>query len=1631
MKKRLLCVLLSVLLFVGLLPAGALTASADDDVLYELWIDGVQATSRRTHFTGTSDKAVYDYDPALNVLTVKGEDFCQGHEIIRSKIKDLTIRIDGEVTLTTSRGQYPITSTEDLTIEGPGRLNVDGDRIGIYVFSGAKLTVKDIFLYAYGADYGIVAHKSGSKLIIDNAAVKSYGTNGGIRGFGKGINLINGSAIADPAGGSVNNGGIVDAQGNYAKWCLISPVSGVLYDLYVAGVRVTSRNKDRILGDGTASYDPATNTLTLDNFDSTHSYHPLPDIVNGIDGLTVNVKGECALYGRWGGVGSDAIVSSADVTITGEMLYLESGQYGIHLTNGATLTVDDLTRLWQVGQNSVDVIRGEFTGEKLVVTGSSLRLDGSHGAVYGLESVSIEGGVIDVPQNARISGGQVLDESGQLSSALHVSACEYDLWIAGKRVTYGNREDVLKNGAFSYDPDENVLTVKRSFSYDGDSFLVRSAIAGLTVYAEQNATLENSRTSVITVEKDLTITGPGLLHLKSNNWYGISVSEDCTLTVDNARLYTEGGQNGIYAQNHKARLIIRSSSVHARSTDARYGYGAIGGFFGGFTLDNCAILSPAGAFIDTDYGNTPHVSVPGGGFRVVEDLIIDVPQYYDLYVGGVRVTSANAFDVTGDGAFAYDSVANVLTVNGDFSCRTDVAIANCIPGLTLYVNSDVTISSEFSAIRASSDMTITGPGKLSLRSSNAALYVNGGAALTVKNANLDARGKYGIAGNGGETITVEESSLHASGNSGAICGFASAELVKCYVTAPSGAEIRDGALTDGNGTLLLNITIDQTFNLTVAGETVTCANAEDILGNGVFSYDRESNVLTVSGDCEITNNIMIRNGIEGLTVRVAEDSALSAADNVIVTNKDMTITGPGKLTLTSSSTGGILVMGSVTLTLENADVDITAAYNGIIGMTGSPKLVIAVSDLHAVGGSSAVSGFSGGITLDDVSVSIPDGGAVTGGAIADEDGNTALEARVGTLTYDLYIAGRQVTAANKDDVLGDGFVFYDPETNTLTLHHGVKSPDKIAILNHIPGLTVYNRQWNYFFAGQTCVIATDRNMVLTGRSGIEIESGIAAGIVVLGGATLEINNLNLTISGSHGIVGTTGGENLIIRNCSVSTDCTVEAIFGFADVTLFGSTIALPENGRISNGAVVDAVGGVAQNVTIERLSEDESYHVLIAGEWAASYNAWDVLGDGTFEYDRATNTLFVKKSYTHTGVSNLITNFNPGLTICIENSLTLTCEQFAAVSAFADLTITGKGKLTLISEGIEQAAIEVSEGRTVTLDGIHIETQGDFGFKGNASGEKLVIRNTVGTVNGDMASVYNVNGGITYENCRITSPDHFTIQPDGIYDNNLEPVKQIVIGADTFELIIAGKKVDVQNAGDVLGDGVFSYDPESNILSVHGDCEILQHIMIWNHIPDLTVLVEKDSCLSTSDNVIVTDKDMTITGNGKLTLISSATGGILVMSGATLTLDAAYLDVIGRYRGITLASSRDRLIVHDSLLFAEGSSAAVYCAENSSCLTVVDCVLIAPENGVLRADGIFESDGVTPAAEIMIGRSADGIFYGDIDGDGTVNISDVSALLNILSGLGKANLSVCDLNEDGNVNISDVSALLNFLAGI
>ena len=102
-------------------------------------------------------------------------------------------------------------------------------------------------------------------------------------------------------------------------------------------------------------------------------------------------------------------------------------------------------------------------------------------------------------------------------------------------------------------------------------------------------------------------------------------------------------------------------------------------------------------------------------------------------------------------------------------------------------------------------------------------------------------------------------------------------------------------------------------------------------------------------------------------------------------------------------------------------------------------------------------------------------------------------------TYDLWVAGKQVTETNQNDVLGDGSVSYDPDTNTLTLNNANLTPDGDA-------------NFTYWIDSDLT-----KELTITGAATLSNADGI------LTDGPLTLKNADLTLTGNN----EDGGEEAI------------------------------------------------------------------------------------------------------------------------------------------------------------------------------------------------------------------------------------------------------------------------------------------------------------------------------------------------------------------------------------------------------------------------------------------------------------------------------------------------------------------------
>ncbi len=179
-----------------------------------------------------------------------------------------------------------------------------------------------------------------------------------------------------------------------------------------------------------------------------------------------------------------------------------------------------------------------------------------------------------------------------------------------------------------------------------------------------------------------------------------------------------------------------------------------------------------------------------------------------------------------------------------------------------------------------------------------------------------------------------------------------------------------------------------------------------------------------------------------------------------------------------------------------------------------------------------------------------------------------------TITYDLTIGGIEVTSDNATDVLGDGKVSFDPETNTLTLNNAILSDD---IICNITSLFID--------------IIGSNSITTNGKPAIS--------------TTLEAASPKISIKSTSNPIG-----SLVLRNTSQETPCGGVVKGNISINAEDPISILLPTS---SNFLTMD---------TTHVAAFGKSYDLMVGSEAVTNINASDILGDGKATYDPDKNTL-------------------------------------------------------------------------------------------------------------------------------------------------------------------------------------------------------------------------------------------------------------------------------------------------------------------------------------------------------------------------------------------------------------------------
>ncbi len=365
---------------------------------YGFKVAGVDVTNDNyldlTEINGVSGKVYFDPNTrtlTLDNATIEANDY---NAILNETCDYLTIELIGtnNIDVTGAAGIYLKEETTIWSNSG-GKLSVKSDGCAL-LFGGCPLEISNCWLEAEGA-WGISANNNVAEevLKICNSHVEATGSNGSICDIA-GLEL-DGCSITQPTGAAfdTNKRAVALNDKKVTDKVVIAPDS---YDINIAGVDVTSLNSKDLSGidgvDGKISYDPETNTLTME--DVTINAADINGIVNYyVKGLKIKLFGNNIITTNRACI---TIYETSTISGSGTLRLKSSRDCGLYMHT--SLSVEGV-KLYAEGKYGVAGNDGKM-GEILTLRNAYVEATGSLGSVCDLQNLVLDGCSITQPTGA-------------------------------------------------------------------------------------------------------------------------------------------------------------------------------------------------------------------------------------------------------------------------------------------------------------------------------------------------------------------------------------------------------------------------------------------------------------------------------------------------------------------------------------------------------------------------------------------------------------------------------------------------------------------------------------------------------------------------------------------------------------------------------------------------------------------------------------------------------------------------------------------------------------------------------------------------------------------------------------------------------------------------------------------------------------------------------------------------------------------------------------------------------------------------------------------------------------------------------------------------------------------------------
>ena len=564
-----------------------------------------------TEISGVSGKVSFDPNTrtlTLDNATIEANDY---NAILNETCDYLSIELIGTNTIDVT-GAAGIYLKEETTIwsNSGGKLSVKSDGCAL-LFGGCPLEISNCWLEAEGA-WGISANNNVAEevLTIRNSHVEAKGSTGSICDI---ANLVlEGCSITQPDGAwfSTQNNAVVLNGEMVTDKVVIVPRYGV----QIAGVDVTALNcKDLSVIDGVdgkMSYDPETNTLTMEDVTINVSY--INGIVNrSVEGMKIKLVGNNTITTNEACI---TILQPSTISGSGTLRLKSSDNCGLYLPS--SLTVEGVT-IYAEGEWGIAGQEFQTSGNVLTICNAYVEATGSSGSICDLQNLVLDGCAITQPVGASFDANSyaVVLNDKLVTDKVVIEPDSYGFNIAGENVTKKNCKDLSVidgvDGKISYDPETKTLTMEDVTINTPVNGIWNKYVEGLKIVVVGNNII-TSQKACIPIQKTSTISGSGTLRLKTP--YDCGLYLHTSLSVEGVKLYVEG-KYGVAGVDGKIGEILTLRNAYVETTGREGSVCDLQNLI----LDGCTITQPEGAAFD---GALHAVALNG---KVVTDKVVIEP----------------------------------------------------------------------------------------------------------------------------------------------------------------------------------------------------------------------------------------------------------------------------------------------------------------------------------------------------------------------------------------------------------------------------------------------------------------------------------------------------------------------------------------------------------------------------------------------------------------------------------------------------------------------------------------------------------------------------------------------------------------------------------------------------------------------------------------------------------------------------------------------------------------------------------------------------------------------------------------------------------------------------------------------